>query len=216
MLIKICGMREDMNIQQVEKLNPDFMGFIFYEGSKRYVGKDFEKQKLSYLNAETKPVAVFVNELIHVVQKVIDQYDFQTIQLHGSESPGYCETFKNAGITVLKAFGIHYAFNWNTLGNYKDSCDYFLFDTSTKSHGGSGGKFDWKILNSYTLDIPFFLSGGIGIEDVNAIRFIKHPQLTGIDINSRFEFLPAMKDVHLLREFMIGMRQDHEKDIVKI
>ena len=200
-------MRDGLNIQQVERLKPDLMGFIFYDASKRFVGSDFDKRLLPLPSHGIRNVAVFVNESRDVVEKIIDLYGFTAIQLHGSESPEYCESFRVAGITVFKAFGIHPGFNWETLVPYVDVCDYFLFDTRTKGHGGSGEKFDWQMLHSYTLHRPFLLSGGIGVDDVRALRSLNHPNLKGVDLNSRFELIPGMKDVKLLEEFIIRFKQ---------
>jgi phosphoribosylanthranilate isomerase len=199
--LKICGMRDSTNIEEVGKLNPDLMGFIFYPKSKRYVGKDFNPVILKNLSPDIKTVAVFVNESIEQIIQTISKYKFSYVQLHGSETPEYCISLKNKGIKILKAFGIHSSFEWSILPSYQDACDYFLFDTSTSDYGGSGKKFGWELLDNYHGSKPFFLSGGIEPQDGDKIAGFHHPSLAGIDINSRFEIEPGLKDVCLLHEF---------------
>jgi Phosphoribosylanthranilate isomerase len=202
MLIKICGMRDSANIQQVAALQPDWMGFIFYPKSKRYVGKEFVHPCVPGV----KTVAVFVDEEPGSVRDIVNDNRFDFAQLHGDESPAYCKTIKDYGIHVIKAFGIYEGFNWQKLKPYQEVCDYFLFDTSTANYGGSGRKFDWQILENYRLSKPFLLSGGIGPDDAAEIQTIKHPVLAGIDLNSKFETAPALKDIEKLRIFLTELR----------
>jgi phosphoribosylanthranilate isomerase len=206
MLIKICGMRERANIEEITKLKPDFMGFIFYPKSKRYVGESFDPALIPAKETGIRPVAVFVNEPLHHMIRIIQKYHFSAVQLHGSESPGDCQKVLDTGVTVLKAFGIHAGFNWKELDRYEEVCDYFLFDTSTQEHGGSGKKFDWELLMHQPCKKPFFLSGGIGPEDVVNLRAFHHPGFAGIDINSRFELEPGIKDKDLINSFLIASR----------
>jgi len=195
-------MRQGANVQEVARLKPDLMGFIFYPKSKRFVGDDFDSSIVKSVMPEVQTVGVFVNEEVDKVISLVRRYSLDFVQLHGNESPASCQAIREKGIKVLKAFGIHNDFDWTALEPYIDSCDYFLFDTSTKDYGGSGVKFDWNTLIGYKLPNPFVLSGGIGPEDADIIKSIKHPQLSGIDINSRFEIEPGLKDVGLLQSFI--------------
>lgn len=202
MIIKICGMRDSANIQEIVQLKPTMMGFIFYPKSKRYVGEDFKPSLVQTVMPEVQTVGVFVNEETDKVIRLSRQYKLDYVQLHGNESPYMCKEIREEGIKVLKAFGIHPNFDWNMLNPYIDACNYFLFDTSTKGYGGSGQKFDWKILHNYKLQYPFILSGGINPDDAQHIKSINHSQLAGIDLNSCFEVEPGLKDVNKLRTFL--------------
>jgi phosphoribosylanthranilate isomerase len=207
MFIKVCGMRNSANIEEVKRLKPDMMGFIFYPKSKRYVGENFNPEIIQSLMPEVETVGVFVNEEFEDLESFVSKFNFDYLQLHGNESPEYCHHAMEHGIDVIKAFGLHPDFDWTSLEPYTDVCKYFLFDTSTKGYGGSGQKFDWNILNSYKLSHPFILSGGIGPDDVETIKSIKHPQFAGIDINSCFEIEPGFKDTKKLELFFDGMRK---------
>ena len=206
MFIKVCGMRNSANIQEVARLKPDLMGFIFYSKSKRYVGEDFDPALVQAVMPEVQTVGVFVNEDVEKVLALAYRYHFDFVQLHGNESPASCQKIRDKGVKVLKAFGIHTDFDWNILEPYIGSCDYFLFDTSTNDYGGSGKKFVWETLNNYKLLYPFILSGGIAPEDAEAIKKIGHRQLAGIDINSCFEIGPGLKDVKKLENFFTKVR----------
>jgi phosphoribosylanthranilate isomerase len=206
MLIKICGMRDSANIRQVAALKPDLMGFIFYPKSKRYVGEDFDLKLVYSLMPEILTVGVFVNLETEALLAIAKKYRFDYVQLHGNESPGYCKEVREEGIKVLKAFGIHDNFDWSTLLPYQKVCDYFLFDTSSKDFGGSGQKFNWNILGQYTIQKPFFLSGGISPEDISNIKNIANPNLKGIDINSKFEIEPGLKNIELIKVFIEKIR----------
>ena len=134
-------------------------------------------------------------------------WDLEVIQLHGKESPEFCKQLKQAGFIVIKAFSVDELFDFITLKAFIGSCDLFLFDTKSLLPGGTGKKFNWQLLNNYQLDIPFFLSGGIGPDDLNVIRELSHPQLFGIDINSGFEVSPALKDIEKVGIFISKIRQ---------
>lgn len=203
MIIKVCGMRNPDNIKAVEQLGPDWMGFIFYAGSSRYVGEE-----LSYLPEKVKRVGVFVNEEPEIVRKRVQRHRLDIIQLHGEESPVYCNDLKDDGFRVVKAFGIvtNLPFPSEAVQRYEGCCDYFLFDTQTNLHGGSGKKFNWEMLAAYKGETPFLLSGGISPEDVEEIKSFAHPRFAGIDINSRFEIGPAVKDIELIKTFIKEFR----------
>ncbi|MVN91949.1 phosphoribosylanthranilate isomerase [Mucilaginibacter sp. HME9299] len=197
MKIKVCGMKVPGNIKGIAGLKPDYIGFIFYSKSPRYVG-DLPAAEIAKLPASIIKTGVFVNEDIKTVKRLINQYQLAAVQLHGSESPGYCAELREKG-TVLKAFGIDETFDFGVLADYADKVDYFLFDTKTAAHGGSGQVFDWRVLDQYQLDVPFFLSGGLSADNLTEVKQIKHPAFYGVDLNSRFEMEPGLKDENKLR-----------------
>lgn len=198
-MIKVCGMRDERNIRAVEQLDIDWMGFIYYPLSSRYVG-----EQLSYLPEKVTRVGVFVNEQPEIVRERAEQNRLQILQLHGAESPAYCLALKREGYRVIKAFGIEtdQPFPTENVQRYAGCCDYFLFDTKTPMYGGSGQKFTWEVLNDYHGTIPFLISGGLTPVDAEAVKAFYHPQLVGIDLNSGFETSPAIKDVSLLQTFI--------------
>jgi len=199
--LKICGMRDAENVSDVAGLLPDYMGFIFYLKSSRFVG-DLAKNIIQYVKKQgIHPVAVFVDMAVDSVLQIAEYYGFTHIQLHGKETPQTCRTYKEKGLKVLKAFSIADSSDLEIVQSYENCCDYFLFDTKTSIPGGSGCHFDWNILKNYTGTTPFFLSGGIGLDDVSNICDFEHPMLFGIDVNSCFEIQPALKDVELLKKF---------------
>lgn len=200
--IKVCGMREPENIAGVAACKPDFMGFIFYPESKRFVGFEPRPALLDTIPDSIQKVGVFVNETIEQVLAISRAWQLNVVQLHGQETPEYCKQIQQSELTVFKAFPIDKNFDFNVLENYQDNCDYFLFDTKGQLPGGTGQKFNWQLLENYKLQIPFFLSGGIGPDDLESIRNFKHPQLFGLDINSGFEISPALKDVEKVRIFI--------------
>lgn len=201
--IKVCGMKLATNIAAVAALRPDYLGFIFYDKSPRLIS-DVSAELIKYIPSEIKTVGVFVNEELDVVKKKVNLYQLKAVQLHGSESQGYCADLKSTfgGIEVIKAFGVDEDFDFGVLDVYNDVVDYFLFDTKTKAHGGSGKTFDWKILENYTLNRAYFLSGGIDLQHAEAIKQIEDPRLYALDINSRFEVEPGVKDVEKVKAFI--------------
>lgn len=198
MKIKVCGLKEFDNIKAVEALGPDYMGFICYEKSPRFI-KELGVDDLIDLSADIIKTGVFVDEDADTISKLIYKYKFDAIQLHGAESPEFCSLFRHE-VQVIKAFGINEEFDFNQLNTYVNNVDFFLFDTKTAEHGGSGRIFDWEILNKYKLDIPFFLSGGLSPENLKNFMRIQHPVLYGVDLNSRFETAPGIKDIAKLTE----------------
>lgn len=205
--IKVCGMRDPENISGVVAALPDFLGFIFYPKSKRFVGPDFSDEALTVIPGSVMKVGVFVNELPGKVIETCVKLNFTVAQLHGSESPDYCRQIKASGLTVFKAFSVDDSFDFEQLSGYAQVCDYFLFDTKGHLPGGTGLKFNWQLLKEYKGSVPFFLSGGIGPDDLEAIRNFEHPRWRGIDINSGFETVPAIKDVEKVRNFIENIRQ---------
>lgn len=203
MKIKVCGMKNPNNIEELSSLPINYMGFIFYPKSPRYIA-GLKPEILNILSDSTKRVGVFVNEKVVSLFKTIEKYGLDAVQLHGNETPEYCEdlieTFPE--ITIIKALSISDIKDIEKTDEYEEVCDYFLFDTKTSQYGGSGQKFNWEILNSYKGNKPFFLSGGISIEDIEEIKNIQHPNLYGLDLNSKFESEPGLKDFHLLKKFI--------------
>ena len=206
MKIKVCGMRQRENIEQLVKLNPDYIGFIFYPQSKRYVGDDIASDILALIPSDIQKVGVFVDEPFDLIVEKYRLNKLDLIQLHGSESPDYCSKLKKMGLPVIKAFKFADDFDFESIKAYESFCDYFLFDTAGKTVGGTGIKFDWNMINQYTGSKPFFLSGGIGSSDMQAIRDISHVHLFGIDVNSGFETEPGVKDVLKVSTFMSALR----------
>jgi phosphoribosylanthranilate isomerase len=206
--IKVCGMRDPENISGVAAALPDFMGFIFYPKSARFVGEEFSGEQLKTIPETIKKVGVFVNELPEKVIEICKRFDFQSAQLHGSESPEYCRQIKASGLTVFKAFSVDDSFDFGQLSRYNEVCDYFLFDTKGHLPGGTGQKFNWALLRDYNGSVPFFLSGGIGPDDLEAIRNFKHPRWRGLDVNSGFELSPALKDVDKVQQFIFRIRNN--------
>lgn len=189
-------MRDKDNINLLMQYPIDFIGFIFYDKSKRYL-HDLNIKELK-IPATIKKVGVFVNENSKTIVELAGRHQLDAVQLHGAESPEDCQTIKNEGYLVIKAFGIHQSFDWSTLSRYQGLVDYFLFDTNSPQHGGTGKTFDWNILNSYTLQTPYFLSGGIGLDNLSNACQIKDDRLYAFDINSRFESSPGVKNIELI------------------
>lgn len=204
--IKVCGMRDAENIAELIKLKPDYIGFIFYAKSKRFVPDRTAKEILKIVPKNIIKVGVFVNELAAEIVRKINIFGLDMVQLHGDESPGYCQDLKSIGVHVIKAFGIDDKFNFSILSEYNSSCDYFLFDTKSSSYGGTGKQFDWSKLEEYNLSKPIFLSGGIGVDDINQIMSLQHIPIYAIDVNSRFEVEPALKNISLLQDFFYILR----------
>ncbi len=200
--LKVCGMRDPRNIEALTRLAPDYMGFIFYRQSKRFVA-DLDAAVVLSLPPSIKTTGVFVNESTEEVVRIALAYHLKAIQLHGSESPVDCKLIKSElpNIELIKAFGINEDFNFEILREYQDMVDYFLFDTQTAGHGGSGKTFNWDVLKQYTLTVPYFLSGGIGPEHTEQLKALLDPRLYAVDVNSRFEISPALKDIDQITTF---------------
>jgi len=197
--LKICGMKVPANISEVKDLAPDYLGFIFYKGSKRYIA-DLDSAEISMLSPNIKTTGVFVNQEFEEVKQAITDYQLKAVQLHGNESPPFCKALLGKA-EVIKAFGIDADFDFDTLKDYEDAVDYFLFDTQTPEHGGSGKTFSWQLLERYKLNKPYFLSGGIGLESVALLQEITDSRLYAIDVNSRFETAPGLKNIEELSKF---------------
>lgn len=192
MKIKVCGMKLRENIAAIDRLQPDYLGFIFFEGSKRCVKGTLAPGDLESTSA--KRAGVFVDQRAEEVEAAVKEYNLHAVQLHGNESPGECRYFKRMGIEVIKAFSIEKGLDLLLARSYADCCDLFLFDAKGKEAGGNGISFDWRVLEKYDSHVPFFLSGGIGPENISDVMKIKDARLFGIDINSKAEHSPGIKD----------------------
>ncbi|MDR0894085.1 MAG: phosphoribosylanthranilate isomerase [Prevotellaceae bacterium] len=205
MLIKVCGMTRADNIRQVEYLGVDMMGFIFYPKSPRCV-----REVPGYLPVRARRVGIFVNESEAEMLRIARLFDLDYLQLHGEESPAQCRSLQSAGYQVIKSVTVA------TAPAYSPVADLLLFDTPTPAYGGSGARFDWSLLPQYRGDTPFLLSGGISPDSVAAIKDFHHPRFVGIDLNSRFEKEPGIKDPDLLRPFLAALTPqcltDHDKE----
>ncbi len=196
MLMKVCGMNYQNNISQLEKVDIDFMGLIFYAKSPRFV-----RHNLRFTNYGIKKIGVFVNAESSFIQNKIEKYGLAGIQLHGLETPEDCERLREKGLLVLKAFAIDAAFDFNVIEKYNKVCDYFLFDTKGDLHGGTGETFPWQLLKNYDGQLPFILSGGIGLKQISDLRKFSHRKWKGIDINSQFETRPGYKNIRKVKKF---------------
>ena len=201
-IIKVCGMRSAQNIRKAEALGIDWMGFIFWPKSSRYI-----TECPAYLPTKCKRIGVFVDEDIKTIKKIAGDYALDYIQLHGSESPTYCKQLN--GFHLIKAFNIATAEDFLPTTAYEGLVDYFLFDTKAQLPGGSGQQFDWTVLADYVGETPFLLSGGIGPKDAVRLRTLFSAgsgsiaaKCLGIDLNSRFETAPGLKDIAALRNFI--------------
>ena len=201
-IIKVCGMTNGENIRQTEELGVDFIGFIFYPRSPRFL---FEMP--TYLPVRSQRIGVFVNESKDNILMYADRFGLDYIQLHGNESPEFCHNLQAAGMKLIKAFSIATPRDLSSVPAYEGLCQYYLFDTKTPQYGGSGNQFDWTLLNRYTGNTPFLLSGGINQYSAAAIRNFHHPRLAGVDINSRFESSPGLKDIGRIQTFISELRR---------
>ena len=194
--IKVCGMRDADNIQQLFKLPIDYIGFIFYPKSARFIA---EKPDVS-IPSSIKKVGVFVNSSKEEITAKIKEFDLQVVQLHGDESPEFCQEIKALGVETFKAFGIDEEFDWATIVTYEGKVDYFLFDTKSKQYGGTGQTFNWKKLKDYPYNTPYWLSGGISLENIEEAANFQDNKLYGLDLNSKFEIEPGLKNIQSLTQ----------------
>ena len=213
MKIKVCGMKMPDNIQDLVLLKPDYLGFIFYNKSKRFVA-EIDAQTLRNIPTSVKKTGVFVNEEEQQVVALVEKYKLEAVQLHGSESPEYCARLTESGLEVIKAFGIDDDFDFSKLESYTKMVKYFLFDTKTKAHGGSGLTFNWRALEKYTLAKPYFLSGGLSLENLSEVLALKDERLYAVDLNSCFETEPAIKNIEKLKLAFNILRPDLKEKII--
>ena len=191
--LKICGMKYPDNILEVSKLLPDYLGFIFYKKSSRYFDGTIPE-----IPKSIKKVGVFVDETEENIIEKIEKYDLNLVQLHGKETPELCEKLQKT-VPVIKVFSVDDDFDFQELEKYETACDYFLFDTKGKLHGGNGVTFNWEILKKYESKKPLFLSGGIGLEEIEELKKIDLP-IFAIDVNSKFEIEPGLKNIDMCRD----------------
>lgn len=204
--IKICGMKFPDNISEIASLQPDYLGFIFYEKSPR----NFENT-IPNIDKSIQKVGVFVNASFEIIQEKVKQYGLNLIQLHGDESPEFCHSLQQNKFKVIKAFSIDNQFNFNNLTNYYFYCDYFLFDTKGTNYGGNGITFDWSALKNYHLDKPYFLSGGIGTENIKEVKSFLSKEYSknciAIDCNSKLEISPALKSTEKTKQLINAFKE---------
>jgi len=201
MQLKVCGLSDIDQINTLANLNIDRLGFIFYDKSPRYVGDKLDSEDLSKINSKVNKTGVFVNEEQSQIENIISKFKLNSIQLHGNESPEFCLQLKKE-VEVIKAIAIKNKESFTETEKYNDACDFLLFDTYSESHGGTGKKFDWSWLDNYKLNIPYFLSGGIDLADITEINKLNHPKLIGIDVNSKFEIEPGIKDINKIKDLI--------------
>ncbi|WP_339888989.1 phosphoribosylanthranilate isomerase [uncultured Flavobacterium sp.] len=194
-------MKYSENIQEIATLKPDYLGFIFWDKSSR----KFDLKELPKLDSNVKKVGVFVDTSLEEIQTKIKTFQLDAIQLHGNESVEFCANLKNEKVEIIKAFSINNDFDFSELKAYENVVDYFLFDTKGKLPGGNGTTFDWQVLKNYNLQKPFFLSGGIGLTEISKTKEFLDSDLSNycyaIDVNSRFETEPGLKNKNELEKF---------------
>lgn len=202
MKIKVCGINSLEQLQQLGQIGADYAGLIFFEGSKRYVGDKLQQVQDAVRNTSIRKVGVFVNQELEVIDLAIRDYGLHAVQLHGDETDEFCLELMDK-VKVIKVFRIGSEADIDKLvAPFQEACHYFLFDTDTDAFGGSGKQFDWSLLEGATIGKPFFLSGGIGPNDTEKIKALQHPYLYAIDVNSRFEVEPGVKDMEKVQQFI--------------
>ncbi len=204
-------MRDASNIEELARLQLDYIGFIFYEKSKRYVGEDFDLNRLKTIPTATKKVGVFVNASLEYVQEKISNYQLDVVQLHGEESPDFCKELSKQKVQIIKVFPVGNHFDFSQLLPYGECVDFFLFDTKGKERGGNGITFNWEILEEYKMETPFFLSGGIGPESLEKIKQFDHQKCVALDVNSGFESAPGIKKIQAIKTFQLALRNRLEE-----
>ncbi len=205
---KVCGITQLKQLQQLDGLDIDFAGLIFYKDSPRYAGDKIAKEDLKNSDFDLKKVGVFVNAGYDEIMQVVEDYGLDVVQLHGDESPELCEELSE-DVEVIKAFKVKDSKTSidEMVADYDEVCDYYLFDTaSSEVEGGTGKQFDWKLLSKSKIEKPFFLSGGIGVDDIAKVKRFKHPDYYAVDINSKVEKEPGVKDMRLVLQFRQGLK----------
>lgn len=201
MKIKVCGITSLQQLKTLGDLGIDYAGMILYEKSKRFPGVLQEEEKMAIKKTPIAKVGVFVNASFETIAQAVDDLGLKAVQLHGDESPELCRELQKL-VTVIKVFPIGGSESIQEMVKpFEDVCAYFLFDTQSQDYGGSGQQFDWQILQQAEIGKPFFLSGGIGPDDVDQIKAFHHPYFYGVDLNSRFETRPGLKDINQVKIF---------------
>lgn len=202
MKVKVCGITRLDQLQQLQDIGVDYAGMIFFEGSRRYVGDALHGEQDAIRQLAIRRVGVFVNTELEVIQNAITDYGLTAVQLHGDETDEFCLELMDK-VKVIKVFRIGGEVAIDSLTEpFLAACHYFLFDTDTSSYGGSGKQFDWSLLQEAAIGKPFFLSGGIGPEDVEKVKAFQHPYFYAVDVNSRFETEPGVKDIDKVKQFI--------------
>ncbi len=202
LVIKVCGLRENSNMLAVDLLQPDFLGMIFYRKSPRFAGT------YSSSDTVTPKVGVFVNSTIKYILEQCEIYNLKHIQLHGAEDLRFVKELYHYGFGVFKTFSIDTELDHALMEPFEPYCSHFLLDTKGTNPGGNGKKFNWDVLTNYLHETPFLLSGGIGPQDLEEIKSISHPSFSGIDVNSRFETKPGIKNIEQLKIFIDEFRSE--------
>jgi phosphoribosylanthranilate isomerase len=212
--VKVCGLRHPGNIEEVCALSPDFVGFIFHPGSQRFVGEKPDPAIFRIPGEGTARVGIFVNEEVSRVRSVFESYWLDLVQLHGEEDPEYCRNLTDAGIPVIKVLfpadmgsGKDFRAGEREIIHYREAAHYLLFDSGRSGSGGSGLQFDWNLVGEgFSCPLPFLLGGGVGPDDTETLKGLMHPSFFGVDVNSRFETSPGVKDARLLAQFIDAIR----------
>jgi phosphoribosylanthranilate isomerase len=209
MNIKVCGITELKQLQQLDAMDIDFAGLNFYKESPRYVVDKISSGEIRDADFDIKKVGVFVNETIYKIMTTVEEYDLDIVQLHGDETPAFCRQLSEK-TEVIKTFRVNEDEKDipELIKKYDDACDYYLFDTGGQKErlGGTGVQFDWNLLSNSKIEKPFFLAGGIGLLDVAKIKTFDHPDLFAVDINSKFEISPGVKDLDMVKMFAQVLR----------
>lgn len=206
MRLKVCGMRDGENVAQLLALKPDYMGFIFYGKSPRDAAGVLDEVQLNSFPESTKKVGVFVNASLQEVKEKVAQFGLDYVQLHGDESVEYVADLFAIGIKVMKVFSIGESFDFSQVSLYNPYAEFFLFDTKGKARGGNGEAFNWEILKEYDQKTPFFLSGGIDLENITQLSVLKGMNVHAIDVNSKFELETGLKDIEAIKELKTSLR----------
>ncbi len=206
--IKVCGMKYQENILAIASCNPDYLGFIFYEKSKRFVDKELNTLTTVLLNKSIEKVGVFVNQPTPFIEDKVEKFGLDLLQLHGDESVEQCKELRFKGYKIIKAFQVDTNFDFKITEPYKKYVDYFLFDTKSEDFGGTGKKYDWSILKGYDNEIPLFLSGGLDLDSIEEIKKLNHLNIHALDINSKFEVEAGKKDLKKVKLFIERIRNE--------
>ena len=205
-MVKVCGMRDAAALAEVAALAPDFLGFIFAPASPRFVGEALAPEQVQSLPPSIWKVGVFVNETTENILATAHRYGLGAVQLHGQETPAQCEELNESGLLVMKAFSVGKAVDFAALLPYVPHCDFFLFDTKGAAPGGNGTVFEWDLLNSYNLPVPYLLAGGLGLEHAAELAALRLPGLVGVDLNSSFETVPGVKDASRVGQMLAALQ----------
>ncbi len=207
MKLKVCGMRDVENIAALIELKPDFIGFIFYDKSPRFVENSLNIESLGTIPFSVKKVGVFVNATVDYILQTTRKYGLNYAQLHGNETPDFCKNLRQKGVSIIKAFSVDGSFVFTQLNNYKPHVDFFLFDAKGDSHGGNGVAFDWGVLTQYDNQKPYFLAGGLDIQNIDLVHHIT-PKPYAIDVNSKFEVMPGLKDISKISDLLAKLKPE--------